>query len=188
MNQRSIAAFALLLAVVAVAGIVHIVSLLLMPRVAPGDVYARLAAFAPQGGVKILPRAAAPGDPVPGRDPSVATAVCRYDLDNGPVRVLAPLDDEGFLALALHARTGVTFYGLTDRAANDGKLEFVVMTAAQRAAAEARESADTPVRDVRVVAPESLGFVTFDVVPRVGGYARAERDLTSMSCHVERPV
>ncbi|MGI3904101.1 MAG: DUF1254 domain-containing protein [Janthinobacterium lividum] len=188
MSQRSIVATMLLLATLAVAGIVHIASLLLIPRVAPNDVYARLAAFAPEGGVKVLPRATAPGDPVPERDPSVATAVCRYDLDNGPVRVLAPLGDQGFLALALHARSGVTFYGLTDRAGNDGKLEVVVMTAAQRLAAEARDSADSPVRDVRVVAPESLGYVTFDVLPRVGGYSRAEQDLASVSCQVERPI
>jgi uncharacterized membrane protein len=187
-SQRSIATVILLLAILAVAGVVHIASLLLMPRVAPNDAYARLAAFVPEGGVKILPRASTPGDPVPERDPSVATAICRYDLDNGPLRVLVPLGDQSFVALALHARSGLTFYGLTDRAGNDGKLEIVVMTAAQRAAADTRDTTDAPVRDVRVVAPESRGFVTFDVLPRVGGYARAERDLTSVSCRVERPV
>ena len=188
MSQRSLTVIALVLAILAVAGIVHIASLLLLPRLAPNDAYARLAAFAPEGGLKILPRAETAGDPVPGRDPSVATAICRYDLDKGAVRVLAPIGDQGFVALGLHARSGVTFYGLTDRASNDGKLEFVIMTAAQRTATEAHDSADSPVRDVRVVAPESRGFVTFDVLSRIGGYVRAEGELASMSCRIERPI
>ncbi len=188
MSERGITAGVMLLAILAVGGIVHIVSVLAMPRLAPDDAYARVAAFAPVGGVRILPRAATTGDPLPDRDPSVATAVCRYDLDAGPLRVSAALGDQGFVGLALHARTGVTFFGLTDRAGNDDKLEFVVMTAAQKAAAEARDSAESPIRDVRVVAPDSRGFVTFDILPRVGGYARAERDLSSMSCRVDRAV
>lgn len=194
MSGRYMAALLAVLAVVMMAGIVHILSLLVMPRVAPNDAFARIAAFAPAGAVKILPRAAAgttagkafDGDPIPWRDPSVATAVCRYDLGVGPIRVIAVLGSEAFLALSLHSRSGVDFYGLNDRAGNDGRLELVVMTAAQLDAARSHDGEDTPVRDVRVVAPESRGFVTFDVLPRVGGYGQAERDLGSVSCKVER--
>lgn len=188
MSQRIVTAALTLLAIAMVAGIVHIASLLLMPRVAPDDAFARVSAIAPRNVVTVLPRAASPGDPLPGRDPSVATAVCRYDLDGGPLRVSAALGDQDFVALTLHARSGIAYYGLTDRAGNDGRLDLVVMTSAQREAAEAQDSADKPMRDVRVVAPESRGFVTFDVLPRVGGYAHAARDLGSMSCRVENPL
>lgn len=188
MTGRGITASLMLLAILMTAGIVHIVSLLLVPQVAPDDAYARLATFAPEGGVRLLPRAASPGDPLPDRDPAMATAVCRYDLGGGPLRVSAALGDEDFVALTLHARSGVAFYGLTDRAGDAGKLDLVVMTAGQRDDAAARDSADAPVRDVRVVAPESTGFVSFDVLPRVGGVARAERHLASMSCRVEHPL
>jgi uncharacterized membrane protein len=193
MSGRGLAGALTLAGIAMVAGIVHILSLLVMPRVAPDDAFARIVAFAPAGVVTILPRAAAPtaagrsgvGDSIPSRDPSVATAVCRYDLGVGPMRVVAVLGSEAFLALSLHSRSGVDFYGLNDRAGNDGRLELVVMTAAQLDAARSRDSEDSPVRDVRVVAPESRGFVTFDVLPRVGGYAEAERDLGSVSCKVE---
>ena len=187
MSQRGITAALMLLAIAMVAGIVHIASLLIMPRVAPDDAFARLSAFAPPGTVRVLPSTATASDPLPGRDPTVATAVCLYDLDRGPLRVSASLDDQDFVALTLHARSGVAFYGLTDRAGNEGRLDLVLMTAAQRDAAAARDSADAPVRDVRVVAPESRGFVSFDVLPRVGG-AAPERALASMSCRVEHPV
>ena len=187
MSQRSIAAALMLLAIAMVAGIVHIASLLLLPRVAPDDAFARLSAFARPGTVRVLPPAASASDPLPGRDPTLATAICLYDLDDGPLRVSAALDDQDFVALTLHARSGVAFYGLTDRAGNDGRLDLVIMTAAQRDAAAARDGADGPVRDVRVVAPESRGFVGFDVMPRIGS-ATPERALGSMSCRVEHPV
>ncbi len=188
MSQRGITAGLMLLAILMVAGMVHIVSLLLVPRVAPDDAFARVSAFAPEGVVRTLPPAASAGDPLPGRDPALVAAVCRYDLGGGPLRVTAVLGDEDFVALTLHARSGVAFYGLSDRAANEGKLDLVIMTSGQREAAEARDPPDTPVRDVRVVAPESRGFVLFEVMPRIAGDGRAGRDLASIRCGVEHPV
>ena len=188
MSQRGIVAALTLLAILLVAGVVHIASLLIVPLVAPDDAYARLAQAVPEGTVSVLPRGGSPGAALPDRDPSLATAVCRYDLDRGPVRVAAALGGEAFVALTLHARSGVAFYGLNDRAANDGRLELVVMTARQLDDAQARDAADAPVRDVRVVAPQRQGFVMFDVLPRIGGDAEARRALSSMSCRVEHPL
>ncbi|RYB04936.1 DUF1254 domain-containing protein [Lichenibacterium ramalinae] len=188
MSHRSLVAALILVAIVMVAGVVHIASLLLLPRVAPEDAYARLAVFAAGDGLRVLPRAGLPGDPLPGRDPSVATAVCRYDLDRGPLRVSAAVDGRGFVALSLHSRSGIAFYGLDDRAENDGRLDFVLLTASQREAAQARDTAEGQTREVRVVAPEARGFILFDILPRLGSYAEAERGLASMRCSVERPV
>ncbi len=194
LGGRLIVATLTVAAILMVAGVVHIVSLLTMPRVAPEDAFARVEASGPEAVVRVLPRPAPQrgagpekaGDPLPGRDPAVATAICRYDLAAGPMRISAALGGQAFVALSLHSRTGVVFYGLNDRAGNDGRLELVVMTPAQLDAAKARDSEDSPVRDVRVVAPEPRGFVSFDVLPRIGGYEQAERDLGSMSCKVER--
>jgi uncharacterized membrane protein len=188
MSARGTTAALTLLAIFCVAGIVHVASLLVMPRVAPADAFARLAAAVPEGVVRDLPPATSPADPLEDRDPSVATAVCRYDLARGPLRVSATLGDAGFVALTLHARSGTAFYGLTDRANNEGRLDLVVMTPAQIAQARARDNPDVPVRDVRVVAPQREGFVSLDVLPRLGGPARAADDLGSMRCGVEHPA
>lgn len=187
MSQRGVVAALTLLAIVFAAGIVHVASLLILPRVAPDDAFARLAAATPENGVSVLPRAGSPGAVLPGGDPSVASAVCRYDLDRGPLRVVAPVDGEAFTAMTLHSRSGVAFYGLNDRSRIDDRLEIVVMTARQLEAAKDRDAADAPVRDVRVVAPEPRGFVRVDVLPRVGGDAEARRALSAVSCRVERP-
>ena len=186
MNGRGIAAVLSVSGVLMLAGVVHIVSLLAMPAVAPDDAYARVARIAPEDVVTILPRAGGPGDPVRGRDPSTATAVCRYNLGRGPLRVSAALGGQLYAALSLHGRASLVFYGLNDRAGNNGHLDLVVMTAAQITAAAARDTPDAPVRDVRVMAPEPQGFVTFDVLPRIGGYPAAVEGLASMRCEVER--
>ena len=184
-NSGPVAGLALL-AVAMLAGAVHIVSLLAMPFLATENAYARLARLAPESAVTVLPPAGRPEDPLPGRDPAAATAVCRYDLGRGPLRVTAALGEGLYAALSLHSRTGVAFYGLNDRAENDGRMELVVMTAAQLAGAISQESPGAPVRDVRVQAPEPLGFVSFDVLPRIGGYDAALAGLGSMRCEVER--
>ena len=182
MRQRAIVAALSLLAILMVAGVVHVASLLILPDVAPDDAYSRLAAAVPEGSVFILPRGGSPGAALPGRDPSVASAVCRYDLDRGPLRVSAPLDGQAYVAVTLHSRSGLAFYGLNDRARNEDRLEMVVMTAGQLAEAQARDAADGPVRDVRVTAPQRRGFVMFDVLPRVGDDAAARQALSSMNC------
>ena len=173
-------------AVLMIAGAVHIVSIVLLPLIAPDDAFARIVAFAPLASVRVLPRASMPGDPLPGRDPSLATAICRYDLGRGPLRVAAAGGSARFMALSIHSRTGLAFYGLNDRAGNDGKLDLVLMTPAQLDRAVAADVEDAPVRDVRVVAPEDEGFITLDALSRIDGYAESEEDLASMSCKVER--
>lgn len=175
-----------LLAALMLAGAVHIVSLLAMPFLATENAFARVARLAPENAATVLPPAGRPEDPLPGRDPSAATAVCRYDLGRGPVRVTAAPGDALYAALSLHSRTGVAFYGLDDRAGNEGRLEVVLMTAAQLAQASAQDPPGAPIRDVRVQAPEPLGFVSFDVLPRIGGYDAARAVLGSMRCAVER--
>lgn len=186
MRSGNLAAVLIATAVLMTAGAVHIVSIVLLPLIAPADAFARIVAFAPLAAVRVLPRASMADDPLPGRDPSLATAICRYDLDRGPLHVSAAIGSARFVALAIHSRTGLAFYGLNDRAGNDGKLDLVLMTPAQLDRAVAADVEDAPVRDVRVVAPEDEGFVTLDVLSRIGGYAESERELTSMSCKVER--
>ena len=186
MKSGSLAALLGAAAILMTSGAVHIVSIVLLPFVAPADAFARVAAFAPVASMRVLPRASLPGDPLPGRDPALATAICRYDLARGPLRVSAAVGSASFVALAIHSRTGLAFYGLNDRAGNDGKLDLVLMTSTQLDRAAAADVEDAPVRDVRVVAPEDEGFVTLDVLSRIGGYAQSAQDLSSMSCKVER--
>ena len=78
--------------VVFVAGVVHLVSILAMPELAPHDAYTRLSALAKPSEMTLLPRALPGHEIAPFEDPALAQAVCLYDLSNGPLHLHADLD------------------------------------------------------------------------------------------------
>lgn len=168
-----------------VAGIVHIASILILPHVAPDTAYARLGAIARLNAVSLLPKPAASQDPLPFRDPTLATAVCRYDLAGGGLRVGIAIGDASIVAMSFHSAKGVPFYALTDRSQNEGRIDLWLVTPEQLEKLEAADGEDDPVHDVRVTAPDPQGFVEFDVLPRVGGSKAAAQVLSSASCRLE---
>lgn len=150
------------------AGIVHIVAVLAIPRLAETDAVSRArtsenldhpqAIYAVATGDTPAPQEA--WLPIP--DPAVAVGVCAFDLSDGPMRVSART---GALALSLaaHGRQGA-FYAVTDQAAVRGALDLVILTRAQYDQALADDDENEPSRDVRIVAPEGRGFVVVRVI------------------------
>ena len=61
-------------------GIVHLATVLLLPRMATQDAYSRLAAIAPVNAVIAVPPPTPEKSVMPFMDPAFAVAVCRYDL------------------------------------------------------------------------------------------------------------
>ena len=72
-------------------GIVHLAAIMVLPRTATKDAYARLAALGPVNGFAVLPAPTPQASSVPFMDPAFATAVCRYDLGKGPVKLTVPV-------------------------------------------------------------------------------------------------
>jgi uncharacterized membrane protein len=116
----------------------------------------------------------------------VASAFCRYDLSNGPVRVRAPVGRAGFAALSFHSRRGAAFYALTDRGATHGRMEAVIATAAQKRALVAEDDEDDPSEDLRIVSPTLDGFVLIRVFsPLPSLYPQAAADAAALACAPE---
>ena len=148
-----------LVAVVLVAGIVHISSILLLPQVAARNSYVRLSAPMPTPGFRILPTPAPGDESLPFTDPGAVLAICQFDLAANPWRIRVGIDNEALTSLSFHARRGDVFHPLTDRAALRGRLDVMLGTAAQIDAAEATDTENTPVREVRLVSPSQTGLV-----------------------------
>ncbi len=191
MNGRAVAAPAVFLvaATLITGALVHFVLILAMPLVAERDAYSRLALMGPVGATIALP------PPGPGErgfryeDPAIASAFCRFDLTNGPVRVTEPLGRAGFASLSFHSRRGAVFYALTDRAATHGRMEAVIVTAAQLRALVAQDDEDDPSEDLRVVSPTLEGFVltrAFGETPSL--YAKAAEQAKSLVCAPDAPA
>jgi len=60
----------------------------------------------------------------------LASAVCRYDLDSGPIKLTVPIS-RPIPRLSFYTRRGVAYYAINDRSAGRRQIELQLMTAAQ---------------------------------------------------------
>src|SRR6185503_6370132 len=96
-------------------GIVHLGSVLLLPRTATRDAYARMAPIAPVNAMVALPAPTPENELIPFMDPAFAAAVCRYDLSKAPLKLTAPVS-QAYTSVTFYTRTGVAYYSINDRA------------------------------------------------------------------------
>jgi uncharacterized membrane protein len=138
-------------------GIVHLATILVLPRTATRDAYARLAAITPVNAVTPIP-APTPGTAVlPFMDPAFAVAVCRYDLAAGPMKLTAPVS-QAYTSVTFYTRRGVAYYGINDRAAGRRQIELDLMTTPQHDAMP--EEADVTAADRLIIeSPTETGLI-----------------------------
>lgn len=172
-----------LIATLMVAGIVHIVSVLAMPRLAPRDAFARISALAPLHQMTLL-NPVAPGSSVlPFEDPATALGVCRYDLSQGPLELKANLEPEQLILFSFNSRFGDVFYSMTDRVAAHGRLDVLVLTPDQLDDYEANDSGDELPKELRIVAPSMRGFVFLRAMaPQPGDMPAARASIAAIAC------
>ena len=80
-----------IIAGVLLGGIVHLVAVLALPRIATQDAYSRLTPMTKLNAVTPLPATEPGNTPMPFMDPAFAVAVCRYDLSDGPIKLTVPV-------------------------------------------------------------------------------------------------
>ena len=114
-------------------GIVHFVTVLVLPRTATQDAYARLSTIAAVNTVTPLPQPTPQGAVLPFMDPAFAAAVCRYDLSSGPLKLSLAVS-QGYTAASFYTPRGVAFYAINDRAAGRRVIELDLMTSEQHSA------------------------------------------------------
>jgi uncharacterized membrane protein len=178
MTQRWLAleATAYLGAALIIAALVHLSVVLLVPRVATRDAFARLEPLGVLNETVALPRAGPKEMLLPYADPAVAMSFCRYDLTQGPIRATAPTG-RAFASLSFHTSRGLVFYDLTDKAATRGVIGAVLATPDDIRALAARDDEENPSHDLRITAPDREGYVTmrvFSVLPSLYGEAQAQ--------------
>jgi uncharacterized membrane protein len=113
-------------------GIVHLVSVLALPRVATKDAYSRLTPITNVNTVTQLPAAEPRNALLPFQDPAFATAVCRYDLSSAPIKFSVPVS-QAYTSVSFYTRNEVAYYAINDRSAGRRVIELDLMTPEQRA-------------------------------------------------------
>ncbi len=108
----------------------HLATVILLPRTATQDAYARLTPIAPVNTVVALPLPSPEKAVMPFMDPAFATAVCRYDLSDGPLKLTVPVSP-AYTSVSFYTRLDVAYYAINDRAAGRRVVELDLMTQAQ---------------------------------------------------------
>lgn len=170
------------LAGLVLAGIVHIVTILLIPQLSEHDAAAAYMTLGTGGKAELISSGAPSKPDLRDADPATVMAVCSFDLSAGPVRVVARTGSLP-LGLSLHRRGGGVVYAITDRAAIRGTLEFVVMTEAQHDERLANDEDGETLRELRVVSDTEQGLIAARVLAeRPSDRPEAEALATGVAC------
>jgi uncharacterized membrane protein len=165
-------------------GIVHLATILVLPRTASQDAYSRLSPITPVNAFALLPEPA-PGAPLmPFMDPAFAIAVCRYDLTTGPMKLVVPVSP-AYTSVTFYTRHGVAFYAINDRAAGRRTIELDLMTTPQRN--NLPEEEDVTAADRLIIeSPTGTGMIVARALsPEPGQMERARNSLSSAQCQAQ---
>jgi uncharacterized membrane protein len=155
--------------------VLHIVSLLAVPVLAPRDAYTRLQALGAENTSALLDMSD-PEKSLPFLDPAFMYAVCRFNLSAGPVRVRVPLASQ-YVSMSFHSRNGAAFFSLNDRSALGTVLDVEMRDENDEASKALPLGAGT----ISVTSPEPVGFVlvrAFAPSPSVANILKTELSKT----------
>lgn len=111
-------------------GVIHIVTILGLPRLAEETTWTRIETLAASNRVAVLPRVR-PGEPNPLRlDSELTYGLCRIDLSQGAAYLSGILPD-AFWSLAIYDQAGVILYSTTNRDGIGQTLDLGLFNPAQ---------------------------------------------------------
>lgn len=165
-------------------GIVHLVSVLALPRIASLDAYSRLAPLTTVNAVTPLPSAEPGTTTMPFMDPAFATAVCRYDLAKGPIKLTVPVS-QAYTSVSFYTRSDVAYYAINDRSAGRKVIELDLMTEAQHA--EVPDDEEVTAADRLIIdSPTTTGLIVLKALaPEPGLMPQAQASLAAATCKLQ---
>lgn len=161
--------------------IVHLVSVLALPRIATQDAYSRLTPITKLNGVSQLPLADPNTSLMPFMDPAFALAICRYDLSSGPIKLTVPVS-QAYTSVSFYTRNEIAYYAINDRSAGKKVIELDLMTEAQHS--ELPEDEEITAADRLIIdSPTTTGLILMKALaPEPGLMQQAQATLAAATC------
>jgi uncharacterized membrane protein len=174
-----------LLGGVLLGGIVHLATVLWLPRTATQDAYSRLLAVTPINSVVPLPAPLPDRAVLPFMDPAFATAICRYDLAKGAMKLSVGVS-QAYTSVSFYTRFGVAYYAINDRAAGRRVIELDLMTEKQHN--DMPEEEDVTAADRLIVeSPTVTGVIVLKALAPEPGLMQMARDaLATGRCQIQQ--
>ncbi len=164
--------------------VVHLVSVLALPRIASQDAYSRLTPITQLNAVTPLPPADPGNSLMPFMDPAFAMAICRYDLSTGPIKLTVPVS-QAYTSVSFYTRNELAYYAINDRSAGKKVIELDLMTEAQHN--ELPEDEDVTAADRLIIdSPTTTGLILLKALAAEPGLMpQAQASLAAASCKVQ---
>jgi uncharacterized membrane protein len=173
-----------IIAGVLLGGVVHLVSVLALPKIATQDAYSRLTPITKLNAVTQLPAADPSNTLMPYLDPAFATAVCRYDLSGGPIKLSVPVS-QAYTSVSFYTRNELAYYAINDRSAGRKVIELDLMTQAQHDDLPEDEEVTSADRLI-IDSPSTTGLIVLKALaPEPGLMPQAQATLAASSCRVQ---
>jgi uncharacterized membrane protein len=165
-------------------GIVHLVSVLTLPRIATHDAYSRLTPMTEVNAVTALPQGDPSNPPMPFMDPAFAMAICRYDLTTGPIKLTVPVS-QAYTSVSFYTRNEIAYYAINDRSAGKKVIELDLMTEAQHN--DLPEDEDVTAADRLIIdSPSMTGLILLKALAAEPGLMpQAQASLAAASCKLQ---
>ena len=162
-------------------GIVHLATVIILPRTATQDAYSRLMRIAPVNAVTALPAPTPDNAPMPFMDPAFASGVCRYDLSQGTIKLTVPVS-LAYTSVSFYTRYDVAYYAINDRAAGRRVIELELMTVDQHN--QMPEEEDVTAADRLIVeSPTVTGLIAIRALaPEPGLMPMAQSAIAGARC------
>jgi len=164
--------------------VVHLVSVLALPRIATQDAYSRLTPITKLNAVSVLPAADPSNTLMPFLDPAFAVAVCRYDLSSGSIKLTVPVS-QAYTSVSFYTRNELAYYAINDRSAGKKVIELDLMTEAQHN--DLPEDEDVTAADRLIIdSPTTTGLIVMKALAAEPGLMpQAQASLAASKCNLQ---
>jgi uncharacterized membrane protein len=166
-------------------GIVHLATVMMVPRTATQDAYSRLSPSAPVNAIAPIPAPTPESASTTFMDPAFAAAVCRYDLSVGSLKLSVPVS-QAYTSVTFYTRYGVAYYAINDRAAGRRVIELDLMTPEQHEQMPSEEDVTAADRLI-VESPTVTGLIAVRALAPEPGLMPIARDaLAAAQCKQQK--
>lgn len=115
----------ILLGIALLSALIHLAVVLSLPSLAPKSAWARVSALTDPNRMVVLPAASPAHQSLPLMAPDVRYAVCRFNLEEGPVQLSTQILD-GLWLITFYTPGGENFYAITGRELKRSQIEFII--------------------------------------------------------------
>jgi len=163
-------------------GIVHIMATLVLPQFARATAFQRIASKLSLNAMHVLPPATPDAQLLPFLSADERIAVCKFDIEAGPVDVTAVLPEKGW-SLGLYTASGDNFYVIPAQDMRRFEVALTLVPAQERFFGTIGLGKQVDLSATQVQVPTNVGYVVVRGMSRGRSYtADIEQTLKKARC------